>query len=172
MTKIQQIWFMQSQRRRKNQRMPDSQEPPLQESILDEILGEAENINRYLYTAKSVAVFDEAHEAAQSAKNGSAGEQEQEDALLNLREAIDSLAGASFSLLGTQSISVKVNTSIQIILYVVYDGIGDVTIESSDPESIEIIDNSTANMLKTGMFSVGFRVPCFPEEVKIVSVIK
>lgn len=118
-------------------------------SILDRILAEAEEINRYLYTAQTVGDFDTAYETAQSAVNGSLPEQQ--EALADLREAIDGLTQASFSFASGNIIMTK-NKDYPAAQYVVYDGIGTVTGYSENTALFTVINNGlTFHAVTTGV---------------------
>jgi len=143
---------------------PDESEEHGGKSILDEILSEAESVNRYLYTAATVGDFDTAYQAAQSAITGSTSTQQQ--ALADLRAAIDGLLGATFAFISGNIVMTK-NKDYPIAQYVVYDGIGTPIAIMSENESYVIITNNgqILRSIGVGISYIRFAV----EEVKALT---
>lgn len=154
---------------------PENPEETVVESILGEILEEAGNVNRYLYNAETIGIFDTAHGAAQSAAEGPAALIIQQEALDGLREAIDNLVPASFAL-ASGSISMSVgsgNNKYPVAAWVVYNGIGTVTarVSTAAEQYVTFLENGTiANPKKNGMFTMYFAVPEFAELQKSASI--
>ncbi|MCL2816222.1 MAG: hypothetical protein FWD23_16640 [Oscillospiraceae bacterium] len=150
---------------------PEEPELPGGEYNLNEILQEAENVNRYLYTAVTIQVFDNAYNAA--IESLEQPETIQQQACANLREAIDELIGATF-VWNPGNIVMTIGNgknNYQLAQYVNYDGIGTVTGTSSNEACVEIINNGTAaHPLKSGSITLKLSAPYFSDLSKSVTV--
>jgi len=132
--------------------------------ILEAVLRKAAGINRYLYTAVSVNVFDPAFTDAQAAYDDpTSTDTDYIAATEALRAAIDALVKATFT--GPKSILAKIGKLQPFASVFSYDGIGTLEIsDSSNPGVCNLTDNGAMLVpLKAGIAIVTVRIKEAPE---------